>query len=383
MPDDYRRSLLAEIHATVVERFGPGVAAGLQPTQQVVAALITADRYDDVVTFAQWETGIALQAVPEGVEWQDGTLRIALRAEFTSGGEPLTFPAQAGEAADGPPLDVPEAIAWVCADSAARFGKASGDLLLRERASSAQHFQPVRVTRETVPDGDGGRARLVLRVTATVDPGTAAGGVPPIGGLWDAFVRVRLGGWTKECRLGPAPAHDRPTPQAAVAADRTVLPYWTRPHGNLALAVDRAPERLGLDRVTPGAVTVLDGRLRATVPLYVPGDTKVLLRFGSGRIVDVPGVLSPAADRPGAVLEAELPVAELRGANCRVAVSLVPGADEPRFLVLPFALRTSGDTVRVVRAPNPGGLERLARRARRKLGSLLRGAASRVRNRKK
>ncbi|MFJ2240175.1 glycosyltransferase family 2 protein [Streptomyces sp. NPDC087859] len=380
MPEDYRRALFTEIHSTVVERFGPGVAAGLPPTQRVVAELIAADRYADVVAFAEWEAGIALRAVPEGVEWQDGTLRVALRTEFTSGGEPMVFPAQGVPATGGPPLDATEAIAWVSADSVARFDTAAGDLLLRERASSAQHFQSVQVTRETVPEGDGERVRLVLRVTATVDPATAAGGAPPAGGLWDAFVRVRLGGWTKECRLGPAPAHDRPAPQAALAGGRTVLPYWTHPHGNLALAVDRAPERLGLDRATPGTVTVSDDHIQVPLPLHVSGERKVVLRLGSASIVDVPGTLSPAADGSGSVLEAELPLAELRASTWRVALSPVPEAAEPRFLVLPFALRVTGETVRAVRAPNPGGLERLARRVRRKLGRVLRGATSRIKN---
>jgi glycosyltransferase involved in cell wall biosynthesis len=48
-PDDYRRKQFEEIHQVVTERFGPGVAPGLQPTQQIVAALIRAYRYDDLV----------------------------------------------------------------------------------------------------------------------------------------------------------------------------------------------------------------------------------------------------------------------------------------------------------------------------------------------
>src|SRR5919197_4710760 len=35
MPDDYRRELFKEMHAVVVERFGPGVAPGLRPGQRV------------------------------------------------------------------------------------------------------------------------------------------------------------------------------------------------------------------------------------------------------------------------------------------------------------------------------------------------------------
>jgi hypothetical protein len=66
-----------------------------------------------------------------------------------------------------------------------------------------------------------------------------------------------------------------------------------------------------------------------------------------------------------------------------VALSPVPSAPEPRFLVLPFALRVSGDTVRPVTAPGQNGAQRLARKVRRTLGRVLRGAASRVRNRGK
>ncbi|NUR30425.1 MAG: glycosyltransferase, partial [Catenulispora sp.] len=52
LPPDHRRELFAQMHEVVVERFGPGVAAGLQPTQQVVAALIAAGRCEAVEEFA-------------------------------------------------------------------------------------------------------------------------------------------------------------------------------------------------------------------------------------------------------------------------------------------------------------------------------------------
>ncbi|MDF3148824.1 glycosyltransferase family 2 protein, partial [Streptomyces sp. T21Q-yed] len=198
MPADYRRELFEEIHQVAVERFGPGVAAGLQPTQQVVAALIAADRYDDVEAFAEWEAGIALTAVPGRVAWEDGTLRVGFSAEFAAAGEAMAFAADpaARTPLDGPPGDLAAAIAWVGEDTVARFGEATADLLLRERSSAAQYFQPLAFTREEVPAGDDRRVRLVLHATAAVDPVTLTRD-----GLWDAFVRVKLGGWTKECRL--------------------------------------------------------------------------------------------------------------------------------------------------------------------------------------
>ncbi|MFJ8533608.1 glycosyltransferase family 2 protein [Streptomyces sp. NPDC093591] len=371
LPADYRRELFDEIHQVVVERFGPGVAAGLQPTQRVVAAFIAADRFEDVEAFAGWEAGIALTAVPERVEWSDGTLRIGFTAEYTSGGEPMTFAADPSRTAlDGPPKDLAAAIAWVGADTVARFGKAGADLLLRERSSGAQYFQPVEFTREEMPCGDDGPVRLVLHATAAADPATLTGD-----GLWDAFVRVKLGGWTKECRLGPAPRQDRPAPHAGVVGGHVVLPYWTAPHAHLALDVDRATHRLGLGALAPDDVTVSGDRLRAPLPLYVPGHgTEVSLRLtSSGGAQDAPATLSPEGS--GAVLEAVLPVGDLRGGTWRTAL----GAPGPRFLTLPLALRAGADGVHVVRAPRPGAVRRFARKVRRSLGTALRRAAARVR----
>jgi glycosyltransferase involved in cell wall biosynthesis len=362
LPDDYRRELFQEIHGVVVERFGPGVAAGLQPTQQVVAALIAANRYDEAVAFAEWEDSIALKVTPGDIGWEDGALRIGFSAEYASAGEPMTFPADSASTPLGdPPKEVSEAIAWVGAETAVRFGKATADLLLRERSSSAQHFQPVRFTRETVPVGVGGRVRLVLRTTATVDPATLPGS-----GVWDAVVRVKLGGWTKECRLGPMPHAGRPAAHAGLVADRAVLPYWTEPHGNLSLDLGASGKRLGLGRT---GVTASGDRFSAVLPLYVPGDTKVLLRLtAAGRSVDVTGTLSPTADDVRARLEAGLPLAALAGATWRVALCLAPDAAEPRFHMLPLALRGGDGGVRAVPVPRGGLVRRLARRVRRDLG---------------
>ncbi|GAB2758303.1 glycosyltransferase family 2 protein [Streptomyces bullii] len=365
LPDDYRRELFTEIHKVVVERFGPGVAAGLQPTQQVVAALTAADRYDDVVSFAEWEAGVAPQAAPRTVEWDGGTLRIGFTAEYASAGEPMTFPADAARTPlEDTPKDVSEAVAWVGAETAARFGQATADLLLRERASAAQYFQPVEFTRETVAVDDGEQVRLVLRATATVDPAAL-----PEGGVWDAVVRVKLGGWTKECRLGPAPRASRPTPPAGVVDGRAVLPYWTEPHGNLSLDASADGKRLGMGRVRRSDVTVSGDRLTALLPLYVPGDTEVRLRLTSaGRSAHVSGTLSPAPEGPGALLVARLPSARARG-TWRPALCLAPDAAEPRFAVLPFALRGVPGGLRVVPVPQPGVVRRLVRRARRVLGA--------------
>ncbi|WP_406439763.1 glycosyltransferase [Streptomyces sp. NBC_01613] len=378
-PDDYRRKQFEEIHAVVAERFGPDVATGLLPTQQVVAALISADRYDDVVAFAEWEIGLALSAGPKTVEWRDGTLRIDFAAEFTTGGTPMTFPGGGVPTPlDGPPADIAEAIAWVGAHTVDRFGQATLDLLVRERSSGAQYFQPIELTREIVPVEDSGQVRLVLRGTATVDPATAVDGAPLGGGLWDTYARVRLGGWSKEARIGPGSRKAHSAASAGVVGGLVILPYWTDQHGHLSLDVDHASKRLGLSRLDPAAVGLSGGRLRAPLPLHVPADTAVLLRLTSpDRSVETPGTLSPTGE--GALLEATLPVADLGSVTWRTALCPAPDADERRFLPLPLALRADTSSVKVVRTPRPSAVRRLARRARRALAAVLgRRTASRA-----
>lgn len=365
LPDDYRRELFGEIHKVVVERFGPAVAAGLQPTQQVVASLTAADRYDDVVALAEWEAGVVPAAAPTSVEWEGGSLRLGFTAEYASGGAPMTFPAAADRAPlTDTPKNVEEAVAWIGTETVARFDQATADLLLRERASSAQYFQPVEFTRETVAVDGGERVRLVLRVTATVDPA-----VLPGDGAWDAVVRLKLGGWTKECRLGPAPRATRPEPYAGVTAGRAVLPYWTEPHGNLSLDVGVKGRRLGLGQVRRPDVSVSGARLHARIPLHTADGTAVRLRFTSaGRTLYAPGALTAEPERPGSRLEATLPTGLPRGV-WRVALCLDPEAVEPRFDGLPFALRAGRGGMLVAQVPRPGTGEKLLRRVRRVLGA--------------
>ncbi|MET8946107.1 glycosyltransferase [Streptomyces sp. NPDC004542] len=373
MPDDYRREVFQEIRGVVLERFGPGVAAGLRPAQGIVAALIREDRYDEVIALAEWDGGVAPKAVPTAATWRDGALRIAFTAEYHRAGQALTFAADGtGAPADGAPRDLDEATARLGAAAVDGFGKATADLILRDRASAASFFQRVELTRERVPAGDG-RIRLVLRATATVDPATAAGGAPLHAGLWDAYVRVGLGGWSKDCRLGPAPRQGRPAPPAGAVAGRVVLPYWTKQYENFSLDVDRATRSLGLTALTPEDAAVSgDGLLSLALPLYVADRTDVLLRWtgtAAGGPLQEPGTLTPA-DGNGSLLRAPLPLASMRGALWRPQLCLAPNAQPPRFLALPLALRVSrGGAVEVTGPPVPGPVRRLLRTVRRIAGA--------------
>ncbi|MFF8423554.1 glycosyltransferase family 2 protein [Streptomyces sp. NPDC016566] len=384
LPDDYRRELFREMHALVLERFGPGVAAGLRPGGRIVSALIRDDRYDDLVAYAEWESGVRPEAAPTGVEWQDGTLRVRFSAEFTDADGPLAVrPDGPRPPADGAPADLAEAVSWLATAAADGFEQATADLILRDRETAASFFQPVAVTRERVAAGDG-RTRLVLRGTATVDPATAAGGAPLHSGLWDAYVRVGLGGWTKECRLGPAPARGLALPPAGmVAAGRLVLPYWTKQYRDLSLDVDRAVRSLGLHRLTPADAAVSDTEvLTVALPLYVPDTTEVLVRLEDGashRSVDRASVLTPA-NGARSLLEVRLPVPLLRNAGWRAALVLPRDGGQERALGLPLLLKVGRrpGAVEVTPTAPPGLPQRLLRAARRVLGAVLKKTTGKV-----
>ncbi|CAM5445637.1 hypothetical protein SPURM210S_00584 [Streptomyces purpurascens] len=74
-----------------------------------------------------------------------------------------------------------------------------------------------------------------------------------------------------------------------------------------------------------------------------------------------------------------MPAKDLSRDTWRVALCLTPGADRPRFTGLPFALRAADGQVLVVPVPGPGVALRLARRARRVVGTARRKVVSRIR----
>ncbi|GAA3753684.1 glycosyltransferase family 2 protein [Streptomyces tremellae] len=394
LPEDYRRELYDEIRAVVTERMGPGVAAGLQPTQQVVAALITTGRFDDLEAYARWEATIKPTGRLESLEWDEqGRLAVGLTAEFQLDGAPLAFRTEGGE----PQLDLPfgtetaDALRAAGASTRATVDKARVGLVVRERSSAAEFYQPIDFTVDRVPvvredaaesaEADDG-FRMVLRGLGTVDPGTAAGGGPLGPGIWDVYVRIIACGWSKAARLGSL--RDETVDKARRAAlsgdpRRLVMPYWTEGHGNLSLDVDCATSWITKDLapLTPQDVTVTDGTLALPVPLHVAGEEAAALRFAPARKGavprEVPAVIAPGDG--GAVLTAGLPAAELAGAAWTLELG-VPSARRagPRWTRLPVGLRVHADgRATVARASSPaprartGGRGSLPRRIMRRV----------------
>ncbi|GAA3840417.1 hypothetical protein GCM10022403_085840 [Streptomyces coacervatus] len=376
LPADYRQELFDEIHKVVVERFGPGVAAGLQPTQQIVAGLIAADRLADVEEFARWESGIKPSGVLESLGWENGNLSIGFTAEYKSGGEPITFQADGGRDLLVPPLPQTslDAIALLGADTSAPLAKSKVDLVVRERATAAEFFQPVELTREKVAvEGREGHFRQVLRATSQVDPLSAANGAGLDAGIWDVLIRISSCGWTKSTRLGSVRSEEAGRGRGAAVVGspaHLVLPYWTDPHNNLSLDVGQQTNKISYEfaGLAPADVTMTTDpeRLTVAMPFHAQGESEATLKLTNAaarRSVDLPATLS-ARSTGEAELSAGLPLGELVDDQWGLEL-ILPSTGAGKPVALPLALDVSARGGAVVKrraaaaagvaAKGPGG----------------------------
>lgn len=359
LPDDYRKELFDEISAVVNERMtSPAIAAGMQPTQQIVAALVAAGKFAETEELARWEGEIRPTGRLEEMSWDGGRLNLRVTAEYEVAHAPITFRTEDGEDQLNLPFDAAtlEAVRAAGASTRATVDQADASIVVRERTTAAEFYLPAELVRERVPAPDGAddtHFRLLLRATSYLDPETAAGGSPLGPGIWDFYVRVNACGWGKTARLGSLRAGSVDKARRGALSGtpaRLVLPYWTDPYNNLSLDVDHATNRFNADvrALTPDGVTLKTergsaARLSFPLPLRVTGDTDATLRFKAparSDDVQVPAVLAPAGE--GAVLTAELPATLLAGRDWEIELGL-PSAKRgaPRFTLLPVGLRVA------------------------------------------
>ncbi|KUN28966.1 cell wall biosynthesis glycosyltransferase [Streptomyces antibioticus] len=349
LPEDYAEELYREIRGVVVERFGPGVLTHVDPMQRVVAGLVSADLYDDIRELAQWEAAIRPTGELTSLTWENGRLNIGFGAEYESGGSPLVF-RRDGER---DVLDLPlsekarEALDGQGITLDARTGESDVDLVIRNRDDATQYYLPLKSERHEVDAEAEGAFRQRITATAVLDPETAAGGSPLTKGIWDFHLRIKAGGWSKECRIGAVHGEGvEPGRLAALTGEprRLVLPYWTDGPGNLSLDVDQHTgklEREAVVLVDPAAAVVAEGAtVRLPLPLAVTGEEAVQLRFERKEV----GKFAADAVADGRSVTAKLPAERLTGARWAVRLGL-PSASrgEPRWTRLPVDVVVAAD----------------------------------------
>ena len=400
---DYRAELLEEIRKVMAEYFAPGVAAGLAPSQRLVAELAREGDLEGLMALAEWETTTAARATLERLAWDGATLRLTASAALVGDdGTPVTL--RDGQLV----VPLPGTTLAALPPGALDFsdGRTLVDLSLRHRTSGDERFLATaaataatdgRATAATEGGDDGPGAVVGGSVEAVVDPAAVSGGQPLARGIWDVWVKVRAYGWERATRVGiyRAPGVSAAVRPALVGTPPLVVtPYWTEP-GNLALDVDQSTRKtaaaLGPDPER-SSVHTRGGELHASLhlPLQLGEPVPVSVRLTSADREPVtltrPGRLVPAP--PGAAtLDWSMESGAVRAAPWRLAVRLTERDGAPWTALDACLLRPRGQQPVLVATPEPiegtpssAGLlvARLAGRARHTLRPWARAGVRRL-----
>ncbi|MGI8677840.1 MAG: glycosyltransferase family 2 protein [Jatrophihabitans sp.] len=376
---DYQRQLFDEARAVAEEAIPRSVDDGLSPPQRVRAALLRANRFDDLVAYVAHQVGVRSSGRLTDLSW-DAAGQLVLDVEGSLVERDTGAPWRYRCLGDRVLLTTPALMAEVpleALDCTAQLHSGQLQVVARRRKDSEEWPVPTESTVEIHRDGES--AWLSYRATARLAPRTLGGGRSLTSGVWDFYVRTSQTGWSKESRLG-ADRSERATAgrHPAVISGTTMLPYWTESYDNLSLDVaasGKTTARHVLAGATSGGIRLQDGALQLNLRLAVVGDEPLAvalqLRSGANRVVELePG---PSVATPGVVtLTAPLP--PLKRGVWQVLLAL----DVPRW----GAPRPTGSSIRVGRATAPTVIadDEVAALVRRTLRARL-GLRSRMRAR--
>lgn len=323
---EYRREMYDEIRALAIERFtSPGIWAELGPQYRVRSALLRADRFDDLLTLAEFEAGLVLGCRLESVDWAAGslTLDLSLAVETADGTPAMVTDGVSSPRFNCPVADVPDDALTV----AAVLEQPRAEVLFRHRDTKDQYVLPtdLQSPTETARPGSG----VEYRARCAFDPTSRAGSALRTG-VWDIFVRLAEWGagssLTRRVGANRAPTVEGPLRPAILGTpSRPAIPYWTD-QGNLSVDLDQKTrsltaavrDSLGKPAVSkdaygflvcvpltvhvgPGAAP-LAARLHAVGP---GGDVEVCVRAAIG---DLGGQTSVQGQFPGFTPDWELAV---------------------------------------------------------------------------
>jgi glycosyltransferase involved in cell wall biosynthesis len=305
-----QQAFYTEIRRLAEEHFArPTIWQPLPAAVRVVAELMRADRFEDLVALGGFEGSLRVHADTEAWHWEGGRLRFqALVGVASESGQPAIT------VVDGVPVYAAHLTDVPLEASTAR-NPTEAWLQLVRRGSRTR----VRLPLEVVTVTDDGALRY--RVQGDLDPLDVVGAGPLEAGIWDLYLKLRAPdvGPDHLRRLGNehgTVTADRPAVPALVGtAGLAVVPYLTE-KGNLSLDVG-ATSRL-VEALRPGVATVRPGAggassITVTLPLHLADGGGEGLRIVRALPHDVE-VSGPATPRPAgrpdqAVLESHLPAA--------------------------------------------------------------------------
>jgi glycosyltransferase involved in cell wall biosynthesis len=288
---DFRAEVFAAIRGVLIDYVDPSVDSSLGAVMALRAALIRADRLDDLLALARRTSDLIAPSRIESVSWVAGALRVEFSTEFRyRDGTPFTFIRSDDRTALDPRLSRdldPDPV-----DVTAEIGRVRLLTALRERTTGVEWATPTTVRldwSDATPGTDGAtEARLRFRGTCTVDPAFIAGGGRLAPGDWIWRVRLNAFGLNIESPLGAGMTDD----DAVVAPP----PQFLRPD---LLVTPRLGVGVG---VTIEVVTVAGPPRRGDVyrrPVW--SSWNIRTRIGRGA-VRVHGRLPPSLQRRTASL---------------------------------------------------------------------------------
>lgn len=214
-PAEYRTRLLDVVTPLVQRRFGPGVDGGLAFPQRIRAALLRANRRDDLVELARFEAEMSCRAAVTEAHWsRGGGLYLTIRVDIArNGADALVF-----EPGSGRLRSLPFSTAELSSDlllAGRELGNDQLDVFLRDAATGDER----RIAATSLHDRN--------TVTIAVDPLKVFGPDDQTRGA-RLVVKVRRAGWTFDAPLKSDAATLAGAGRSPLLAGRTCTPVATR-----------------------------------------------------------------------------------------------------------------------------------------------------------
>ncbi len=241
-PEAYRRTLFQQIRALAVARVPEWVDARLAPEQRVLAALVRADRYDEVLAAARERRDRRLRARVHRATWRDGLLEIEVRAVVLQDGRKAArLYEQVGQALLLPgPLQEGPALSPEVRDVTASVATSTLRLSLRQYQGQDEWHLPVRA--EMVRHREEQGTWLEHVGTVVLDPATLAGGAALPCGRWDLHASVREAGWSGRARVGTANVRTLARTAPGIVAGK-VVGVLVSPRSGFSMTVESSLSR--------------------------------------------------------------------------------------------------------------------------------------------
>ncbi|SCF76549.1 glycosyltransferase family A protein [Streptomyces sp. Ncost-T10-10d] len=237
------------IRPLAIDFMGDGVHDGLGPLLRIRSTLLRRDDREGLLRIARFAGSVKASARLEEFAWQpDGRVAVTVTARLVQGddeapvkllhrdGRYFLHPDNGGGLlAEDELLDVTDDIDGF-----------SAELSLRNRETAVEWPCPATFTTRTVELGDGA-CEIVLSGSGHVSSEAVKGRGRVSRGFWDIWVPLRGLGLVRKARLGAdrAPEVDASCLPASLGSPaRSVIPYFTDPHGNLTLDVARRSKKL-------------------------------------------------------------------------------------------------------------------------------------------